>query len=247
MQKLNIAICEDDANMLELISGSITAIFSKRSVELNLTTARSATKLRAHMEQQRFDLIFLDIQMPQESGIQFALWLRKQGDRTAIIYVSSQEGEVFEALQTQPFGFVRKRNFLQDIEPLVDRFLNQYFDEKSGRCAVVLTQKSGIFRIPVDNISHLEGDGKNQQLFYRDKSEPTVLRSTMDALENTLAPYGFIRIHKGFLVNYQAIAAMLPLEVELENGQRLPLSRRRSQEIKLEYLRLTKENDSILL
>lgn len=247
MQKLNIAICEDDGDMLEMISGSISAIFGRREVTTELTAARSTAQLRAQMERQRFDLIFLDIQMPRESGIDFARQLRERKDRTAIIYVSSQEREVFNALQTQPFGFVRKRSFLQDIEPVIDRFLERYREGGGERRTAVITQKSGVFRVPVDDICYIEGDGKNQRLFYRDKTEPAPIHSTMDALEETLTPFGFIRIHKGFLVNFQAIASILPAEVELEDGRRLPLSRRRGQEIRLQYLDLLKQNDAVFL
>ena len=69
----------------------------------------------------------------------------------------------------------------------------------------------------------------------------------METLESELAPYGFIRIHKGMLVNYRFISRILALEVELTTGTVLPLSRRKAAEIKQQYLKLLSRAGSVLL
>lgn len=246
MRKLQIAICEDDVNTLDLISSSILTVFGKHNVAVELTPVTAADQLRREMGRQHFDLLFLDIQMPKQSGIEFAARLRAEGDQTAIIYVSSREDKVFDALTTQPFGFVRKGNFLQDIVSVIERFLASSGKPEREKPVIVLQQKNGVFRIAVEDICYLEGSGKNQLLYCEGKQQPVTLHSTMNALEEELTPYGFIRVHKGFLVNHLYITAILPNEVKLADGTMLPLSRRRGQEIREQYLDLLKERGSLL-
>ena len=104
MRTLDIAVCDDDISTLELISSSIAAAFGKKGVATQMDTFFSAGSLRRRMETRKYDLLFLDIQMPMENGIELGSWLRERGDQVPIVYVSSREEKVFDALLTQPFG-----------------------------------------------------------------------------------------------------------------------------------------------
>ncbi len=62
----------------------------------------------------------------------------------------------------------------------------------------------------------------------------------MKELEENLAEKGFIRVHKGFLVNYQYIDTITNTAVILTDGQEVPLSRRSINDVKRRYLNLMK-------
>ena len=61
----------------------------------------------------------------------------------------------------------------------------------------------------------------------------------MSDMEQKLIPYGFIRIHKSYLVNYRYIKNIQPACVVLDNKKQLPVSRYRLDDIKVEFRRLT--------
>lgn len=247
MRTLDIAVCDDDISTLELISSSIAAAFGKKSVATQIDTFFSAGSLRRRMETRKYDLLFLDIQMPVESGIEFASWLRDQGDQVPIVYVSSREEKVFDALLTQPFGFVRKGKFLKDIVTVVDQFLERITQRSEPEWIVVLQQKSGILRINVRDLIYIEGSGKNQLLHLNGKEKDQSVYSTMESITEQLQPLGFLRIHKGFLVNFRYIAAIESTNVALTNGERLPLARRTAQQVKEQYMTILKEQSALLL
>lgn len=247
MRTLEIAVCDDDISTLDLISGSIAAAFGKRSVATQIDTFFSARSLRRRMETRKYDILFLDIQMPVESGIAFASWLRERGDRVPVVYVSSQEEKVFDALLTQPFGFVRKGNFLKDIVAVVDQFLEKIAKRSEPEQMVVLQQKSGILRLRAWDLVYIEGSGKSQLLYLRNGEKPQSVYSTMESITERLQPLGFLRIHKGFLVNYRYIAAIESTTVALTTGEKLPLARRTAQQVKERYLTILKEQGALLL
>lgn len=246
MGRLKVAICDDEVNTIDLIASSVSAAFGRHGVAIESAIFLSAALLRRQLEQERFDLIFLDIQMPKETGIAFGRWLRERGDRTEIVYVSSREDRVFDALVTEPFGFVRKNRFLEDISAVIERYLAKHQRAEGDRQLLVLQQKSGPLRLAVSEILYFEGSRKTQ-LLHRSNGEQVTVYSTMEQLTAQLAEYGFLRVHKGFLVNCRYVSAMQSGEVLLTNGERLPLSRRNSQEIKAQYLFIIREQGALLL
>lgn len=71
----------------------------------------------------------------------------------------------------------------------------------------------------------------NQTLTVVLAQERVSFRYTISAAEELLAPAGFLRIHKSYLVNYRAIARIQKDHVLLTDGQRLPLSKHRYQDV----------------
>lgn len=246
MQKLLIAVCDDELDTLDMIADSIASVFAKRNLTAEIARFPSVESLRRQMESSMFDLMFLDIQMPGLSGITLAGQLRKENYRTRIVFVSGREEKVFDALQTRPFGFVRKRYFFQDIIHVVDCFIQEY-KEKDINGMLAVRSKNGIVHIRAAETVYIEGSGKSQLLFLENRQEPVTIHSTMDSLTDILEPLGFIRIHKGFLVNYQYIAAIRNTYVELSDERELPLSRRKSQKIKEKYMEVLKQHGALIL
>ena len=70
-------------------------------------------------------------------------------------------------------------------------------------------------------------------------------RVLMGDLEEKLNDQGFIRIHKGYLVNYLYIRQIGNNEVNLTNNKSLPMSNKRKEEIMEKYLSITRKNKSI--
>ena len=67
----------------------------------------------------------------------------------------------------------------------------------------------------------------------------------MELLENELQNRGFIRTHKGYLVNYRYISYIANLSVTLTTGEVVPVSRDKNTEVKEHFIELTKENSII--
>ena len=99
----------------------------------------------------------------------------------------------------------------------------------------------------LDTILYIEGEGKIQNLHIVNQKDPVQLRRSMQELEEVLDPQGFLRIHKGYLVNYKYIRRLEDTEAVLTNGERIPLSRRRVQEIRNRYLELMRGGGTVIL
>ena len=241
MKTMNIAICDDDKMALTVISGAVRSIFENGGVTPQIKLFSSVVKLQEELETLSPQLLMLDINMPNIDGIQYGRQLRKAGNKVDIIYVSNCENRVFESLEVHPFGFVRKSNFLKDMLDVLNRYIESYETEAPSQDIDLPTRSSGRIHVPVEDILYFEGDGMYQQLFLQGGKQEEIA-SRMDHLERELSEHGFMRIHKGYLVNCQHIMRLDKSEATLADGRKIPISRRKSKEIRQQYLQLGKDH-----
>ena len=241
MDVLKVAVCDDDDCALDGIAGAAEAAFRRHGAQAAVERFHSMRQLNERMKEQRFDLLLLDIDMPKVDGIRFGLYLRENKDRTEIVYVSNREDSVFESFQVHPFGFVRKSHFLKDIGAVIEAFLAaQRAEDKEGEQLLVPQGKSGIVSIPIHSIIYIEGSGKQQLVHLDDRKDVLALRSSMENLESKVADKGFLRIHKGYLVNCHYIARFDNSSVTISSGEVLPVGRSNhgeALEVYMEFIR----------
>lgn len=235
MELLKIAVCDDEETALTIVKSAVESTFARERVSVELTACASTAELRRWMKVIPFDLLMLDIDMPQMSGIAFGHELRDRGERTDIIYISSQEDKVFDSLKVQPLTFVRKNRFLEDLPEAIRLFLRQRAQQNAPD-RMVLEQRDKVLTVDLKSIIYLEGARNCQMIHIAGEQEPVALRRPMQELENELGSKGFIRIHKGFLVNCEYIQLIQDNQVCLTNGISLPLSRRKVQETRQIFL-----------
>ena len=99
--------------------------------------------------------------------------------------------------------------------------------------------RTSMYRYRIDDILYIQSIDKYVTIFLKDDQQSEALRFKMSDMEQKLIPYGFIRIHKSYLVNYRYIKNIQPTCVVLDNKKQLPVSRYRLDDIKIEFRRLT--------
>ena len=176
---------------------------------------------------KNFDAYLLDIDMPDLSGIAFARLLRTEGDQCSIVFVSAMESAVFEAQRLLPLRFVRKSRLREDMEEAMEALCAQL--EKNSRETILLHVQGGSERVPVREILYVQSLDKHQRVVFAHGD--TEVRLTMAELEKQLLPHGFIRVHRYYLVNMACVRRFFGGEIVLDNGEHLPVSRGKTDEI----------------
>lgn len=235
MKSINVAICDDDREILGVISGAIQSSMRSHGFSADVRTYTDGSVLLEAMKILKFQLILLDIEMPHLDGIRTGLKIRETEPELPIIFVSESESRVFDAFRAEPLCFVRKSHFLSDMAVATDLF--RKVQERTENDYVECSARNGIVSISCRNILYIEGQ-RNYQIVHLADQKTEDLKMTMDQLEKMLLPKGFIRIHKGYIVNHSYVQRIDGLELQLRDGTVLPISRSRLEEVKTKYIRL---------
>ena len=201
---LKIALCDDDTKALPVIAGAAEFAFRNQGVVPEIWRFSSGQALLQAMTEERYQVILLDIDMPGMDGIEVARKIRAQNRKSQIVFVSECESRVFESFEVQPLGFVRKSNFLNDISAVVQLYMKHHAEDQRSQFIDFHT-RTGILTLKSRQIRYIEGSGNYQMLYLDNHLEPKEVKMTMDLLENLTQPHGFLRIHKGYLVNFNYI------------------------------------------
>ena len=242
-QVIRIAMCDDETAFLQTYQKKVSELFQEYNTDCKIDVYTDSRAFWEHCAETPYDLIFLDIDMPELSGIQLASKFRDNGLDTTLVFVSSHDDFVFETFRYNAYRFVRKNKLLSDTQEMISSF-----------CASLKT-KSVIVRLDVDRQRALEQKVSDIAYFYsirhdiyflnaQNESIRLAMRTyTMNELEKQFIEKGFIRVHRSYLVNYAWILQIKGDQVYLKNCQnKIPLSRGRSEEVRLQYQRLIRED-----
>lgn len=241
---LRIAICDDNKSFVEHMAQAVDREFgSQTSEKYEIETYVSSELLLAQHKSKPFDVVFLDIDMPEIDGFQAAGSISSSND-CYIIFVTSHPELVYDSLYFRPLNFITKGNdsyFTDKLHSVV----NQLFNEMKQNKSIVLENKDiGKAVLTIKNIYYIESS-KHYVIYYSEGREPIKVRGNISELEEYYAALDFVRIHKSFLVNLRHIFNLDKNndEVIFKQGFKLSISKNYKQSVDeslTEYLRRTK-------
>lgn len=225
---MKIYICDDEEKILQ----DLSVLVSSCCPDSRIQTFSSGIELINCLYKQECDILLLDIDMPDINGMEAAQKLLALQKKPILVFVTSHDELVYESFQYHPFGFIRKRFYKEELPKLLQECVEELKKQVQHFCF----QRGGRnIRLLLSEISYFEADGNYLKVFT--KQGEYRFRSTMTAVEHTLQSFGFIRIHKGFLVNQEMIKTINSEETELLDGTKLPIGKVYAESAKRHVMR----------
>ena len=243
---LKIAILDDDKTALMISTAAVEAFLKEKNAEYKLFSFSNPLNFLASAKEEKFDLSFLDIDMPEMNGLSVANELTQISKYGQIIFLSQREDLVFECLKFHPFGFIRKSKLIDDFSLMMTQYFQTISNNESNEAKIDFFDKTKTFSFKIKDIVYIEGDRNYQKVVLKDKTSQNV-RVPLGTLEDKLREYGFLRIHKGYLLNYLFIRSIENEEVYLTTGISLPMAKKRKDEIMKQYLAISRKNSSVII
>lgn len=232
---LKIALCDDEAAAVTAAEHLVQHTFDEKGMHYEITGYTSADVLFNIIKAgSHYDLLLLDIDMPQMDGIDIGVTLSDLLQETLLVYISSREDRVFEAFRAKPFRFVRKYRLMEEWPDVADAILQELNRRKQSRLTFNIGNQ--VVAIKPEDIIYIEAQRKNQVL-YTTKGQ-IELTDHFDHIAGQLQGFGFIRIHRSYIVNFRWIHAIDRNEVALDHGEHLPIGRTKYAVVQQEYHRL---------
>lgn len=222
MGKIKCLLVDDDPLALKVLEKYIAAVDQLQVVG----SCNNAFRAMEYLQQEKIDLIFLDIEMPKLSGLSFLKTLHKP---YKVIFTTAFKEFAVEAFDLdatdyllKPISFerfikaVNKLFFLEplgfDYEESENQSLYQYF--RSDRKMV---------KVLLEDILFIESL-KDYVKIHRKSSGPLLVKQTITNIEVLLPDKAFIRIHRSYIVSLQKITAFTTKDVEIGKIE-LPIGR----------------------
>lgn len=232
MEGLRIFICDDERRMLSMIAKKVLECLP----ESDIRVFSSRSDLLQCLQTQVCDILLLDIDMPDITGLEIAGKLSLFEKRPLLLFVTSHDELVYDSFQYHPFTFLRKSSFDREMQAALEDCVRELQHRERHFC--FRWEGKQVFLL-LSELFYFEAEGNYLKVF--SKTGQYRFRSTITSVENTLAGCGFIRIHKGFLINQAAVRLFNAKEVELFDGTTLPIGKsyaKTAEEQFLRYLRV---------
>lgn len=230
---IRIAVCDDEPHVVRILRDRISALLADQEPETE--TFLSGLGLRdSILAGKRYDVIFLDINLPDVNGIFLARHIRPLIGDSLLIFVSSQEEAVYDSFAASPFRFLRKSRLDAELPQVTRDILHEL--RKKAPAGILLQSRQAQISVNPLKVMYIESNLKNQVIHLTDRNLEVNCR--LKDLEPQFLPFGFVRPHNSYLVNYRFIASIQKTDLLLDNGEKLPISKHRLTELKKAYLTL---------
>lgn len=228
---INIAICDDEQAILQSYKARVKAIFDNKGIETTIRDYKNGNQLIQECMNTKFDLIFLDIDMPKITGFDVACKVNEINEDCLIIFVTNEEQLVYRSLRYNPFRFIRKAYLVTELNEAIISFLDVYL--KKNKSQLFNCTNGDLIAVNIKDLIYVESN-KHKVIVYTKKGI-LVTKAKISELAENLRELGFIRVHIGYLVNMRFINSVEKSEVVLDNKERIPLSRHRAEQVKIEF------------
>ena len=225
---MQILICDDEPQMLSNIAKKVSECLP----DFFVRTFSSGPDLLRSLETEPCDILLLDIDMPDITGLEIARHLAQGQKRPLLLFVTCHDELVYDSFQYHPFAFLRKSRFDVEIEAALTDCLQELEHRERHFCFRAEGNRVCLF---LEDILYFEAEGNYLKLF--SKTGQYRFRSTITSVENTLTECGFIRIHKGFLINQAAVRLWSSEKAQLTNGTMLPVGKSYTKAAREQFLR----------
>ena len=222
------AICDDEPAVLDYLYEHILKEFKRQGADIHIDKFTSGKVfLNAH-KAEPFDVVFLDIDMPEISGFDITEKI-SDNKRTLIIFVTTHDELVFSSLKFQPFRFIRKSFFEDELSEVLDAVTGVLSKRIAGRKFKLQTKSHDVY-VDIEQIVYIEIYGHWLHVHTND-NEILECYGILSDYESQLEPFDFVRTYKSYLVNCRYIRSVEKDQVVLDDKTTIPLSRRRINEV----------------
>lgn len=230
----SIVVCDDVCETAEYIVARVRQKMNELHCQVKVVWYSDSQKLKRSIENGNYyDVMLMDIDMPGTNGIDLCKLCRQKGMESIIVFISAKEQMVFQTFEVQPFRFVRKAFFEEELDTLC-RDLGKELEKRNEKWLRFYNESEDqIYAVNINKLIYVEARNKKCQLVSVNEEQSVLIK--LGDLEEKLSEYDFIRVHRSYLVNPMHIFKIDQDMVKLTGGHTVPLSRRRREAIKEQY------------
>lgn len=230
---MRVAICDDNGTFARSLQERLSEYCCRFDIDCDCEIYTSPTEL-LKADLSTLQLLFLDVDMPQMTGIDVAHQLRETLPDLIIIYVTAWIKYAPYGYQVAAFRYLLKQKLDQEFIPCMDAVMEKLHLDTDE---LTLAGKEGTFAISIPHILYFEGASGRKVYLHTAGNKKSVIECVgkLTELEEEIGSKGFFRIQRSFLVNMQHIKQIHNYEALLSSGEALKVSKPLFDQVKADY------------
>ncbi len=226
---MRIAVCDDDP-ILRRQAGEYIANYPG-SLDIRLDEFSSGKQLLKKFKNTKYDLIFLDIEMPGMDGMAVAKELRRLDEKVFLVFLTSHQEMAVAGYEVAALRFLVKpinRKSIHDCIRLVQSKLKE-------QILLIHSKEQEEILVPVASILFIEA--QNQEVEIVTEQGKLTERQKLNFYETVLKTAEFYRCHRSYLINLLQVKGLQKKTVIMKNQVSIPVSRNKEKALRQELLR----------
>lgn len=228
---IKIAIIDDST---ESIDRCVRIIKSSYETLIDVIDTFESGKTFLNSIENRYNIIILDIDMPDIDGFDVANEIRKRSSDTLIMFYTAHEQYVYKSFEFQPFRYIRKEKAEMEL-PFALKCAFMQIRENIDKDIYLKVGDTSI-KLNTSDIMLFEKYKHNLEILCS-SGEKIIVRKTLDEFLRYLENDRFIYAHKSAVVNLKYIKKVTPTDIILEDDTKIPISRRNFKSIRLAFIK----------
>jgi DNA-binding LytR/AlgR family response regulator len=228
---IEIAICDDDPSITGFLETTLKAGGHLLPEPLHIQVFHEGRAVLEALKNvappAKIDIIFLDIELGDTTGIAVAEQIRKEFTYPILIFISAHESYCKQLFQFDTTAFLSKPIDEGEVKALL---LRVYRELRNPQRVYVYRIKDDIVRTPLGEILFFES--RVHKIEMVTKTGQQAFYGKLDEVEQQLKSPGFVRIHHSMLVNLDNVERFEKSTLFLPDGRKLPLARNRQKEVR---------------
>lgn len=236
--KIRIACCDDEKQQLELYKTMFTNIEMRQDIKLNVEYFLSVNFMleRFQSEKNPFDLVYLDMDMDEKSGLDLAKEIRQNYHSDCLIlFLTNYPKYMQNSFDVRAFQYMIKPVQFDEFERKFNAARKYLEKDDKNRVVLKIDEDNVVFF--TNEIYYIEKEKSSKQFLVYLEDKCVVAKGVLSAIENQLLEQHFMRTHRSYLVNMKHIRRIQKNDLVLSNGNLVPISRRKEKELKQQFMR----------
>ena len=219
---LKIAVCDDSPDFLQLAVDMVERWTEQSRIQTEIYRFDNGDALLAKNAVTHMDIIFLDIIMPLQSGIDTAKEQRQSDTAARIIFLTSSPEFALESYEVKAQGYLLKPVTYEKIKETLDECSHGLETESEN---IVLKTAFGYQKLYFHDIEYLEAQNK-RVIFYLRTGKTVEAAESLHSLEERLSINdGFFKCHRSYLVYLPNVDHFSMTEIITKTGRSIPIAR----------------------
>ena len=223
---LRIAVCDDSHADRSEIVGMTVDTLQEAGLRYEITEYDNAPALLAQIQKGvRYDILLLDVMMDEMTGMELAAQLRRQENKTIIIFISVNREMALCGYEVNAARFLAK-----PLDPVKMKEAMDYCVRSlPGQKEVLLPLDQGTYRVKMSDIQYVEAFDRGTRFVL--KGETVESRLKFSEAETLLPKNEYVLCHRSFMVRLACVKYIRRYQFELKSGKSVDIGRGRYQEV----------------